>query len=505
MAIAHPQKDDDYLDVVIIGAGISGIDAAYHLGRHRPNTRFAILESKPAIGGTWHTHRFPGIRSDSDLFTFGFSWKPWTGVPIATAEEILRYLNEAIDENDIRDKIRFDSQVVAAEWSSETDTWTLTITQGPHAEPAKLRCGFLWACAGYFDQASGFTPDWPGMDRFQGQIVHPQNWPEDLDHIGKDILIIGSGATAATLVPAMAETARSVTMLQRSPTYYYPRPMMDEFSATLTALKLPDEWYHEIMRRKFLHESAETVRRSRDEPDTLAAELIDAARAYLGADYDIGTHFTPSYRPWRQRIAMLPDGDMFKAIRDGKAEVVTDQIDSFAADGLRLASGRMLMADIIVTATGLTLNVWGDISMTVDGAPVVASDCLTHRGIMFTGLPNFATVFGYLRSSWTLRADLVSHYICRVLDHMDAQGARAVVPKLPASDSGMTHRPWIDPENFNAGYILRGLDRLPKQGDRQPWLLTQDYFQDRIDLPGADLDDGTLVYLNHSELARGTA
>ncbi len=482
------------VDVLIIGAGISGIDAAYHLAKDRPGTRFAILESKPEIGGTWHTHRFPGIRSDSDLFTFGFSWKPWTGVPIATAEEILKYLNDAVDENNLRDAIRFDHQVQSADWSSADQCWRVTVSPGPDEPPTVITCSFLWMCAGYYRHSEGYTPEWPGMSDFKGTIVHPQTWPDGLDHAGKRVIVIGSGATAATIVPKVAETAAQVIMLQRSPTYYYPRPVMDEFNATLSALDLPDTWYHEIMRRKFLRDSQITVERSRTEPDALAKDMIQGARDYLGDGYDVETHFTPSYRPWRQRVAMVPDGDLFVAIREGRAEVVTDSIDHFTQDGVQLKSGAQLKADIIVTATGLKLTMFGDIALHVDGQKVDPADCYTHRGVMFSGLPNLFNVFGYLRSSWTMRADLVSAYVCRLLAHMDAKGAQSVTPQLRTEDSDMAERPWIDPENFNAGYITRSLAALPRQGDRQPWIMTQDYYRDRVDLPLADLDDGTLVY-----------
>lgn len=495
--LARPETSPvlgDHYDVLIIGAGISGIDAAYHLQKSRPDTRFAMIERMPGFGGTWRTHKFPGIRSDSDLFTFGFKWKPWTGIPIATANQILDYLDAALDENDLRRHIRFDTDVESASWSGETQTWTLTLRVAEGSLPVTVTCNFLWMCSGYYNHADAYTPDWPGMERFQGTIVHPQTWPENLDHTGKNVVVIGSGATAATIIPAMTDTAAHVTMLQRSPTYFFPKPMLDEFGETLRALDLSDELYHDIMRRKFLHESRDTVRRSRSEPDVLANELIDAARAYLGEDYDVETHFTPSYRPWRQRIAMIPDGDLFVAIRTGKASVVTDHIKSFTETGLLLNSGRELEADIIVTATGFNMNVLGDIAFDIDGQALDLSQSLTHRGVMFTGVPNLAVVFGYLRSSWTLRADLVSDYVCRVLDHMDELGIASVVPALREQDQDMQIRPWIDPEDFNAGYVMRGQKILPRQGDRQPWLMTQDYYSDRETLPNADLDDGTLQY-----------
>ncbi|MBV1896755.1 MAG: NAD(P)/FAD-dependent oxidoreductase [Rhodobacteraceae bacterium] len=485
---------DDHYDVLIIGAGISGIDAAYHLQKSRPGTRFVMIERMPDFGGTWRTHKFPGIRSDSDLFTFGFKWKPWTGLPIAKADQILSYLDEALDENDLRRHIRYSTDLLSASWSYDTQNWTVTLRCGDDETPVTLTCKFLWMCAGYYNHNDAYTPEWPGMAQFGGTIVHPQTWPNDLDHAGKKVVVIGSGATAATIIPAMTKTAAHVTMLQRSPTYFFPKPMIDEFGETLRALELSDDMYHDIMRRKFLFESKNTVRRSREEPKALAAELIGAAAKYLGEGFDVATHFTPRYRPWRQRIAMIPDGDLFVAIRDGKASVVTNKIEKFTKTGILLETGKQLEADIIVTATGFNLNVLGDIAFDVDGIPLDLSQSVTHRGVMFTGLPNLVSVFGYLRSSWTLRADLVSDYVCRMLTYMDEKGVRSVVPVVPEQDQDMKISPWIDPENFNAGYVMRSLDILPRQGDRQPWVMTQDYFSDRETMPAADLGDGTLVY-----------
>lgn len=482
------------LDVLIVGAGISGIDAAYHLKTRRPGTRFAIMEAKEDIGGTWHTHRFPGIRSDSDLFTFGYKWKPWTGVPIATAPEILNYLNEAVEEQELGQHIRFRTRISHADWCDDRQLWTVTGHSGPQDTPFALTARFLWMCAGYYRHDEGYLPQWPGMERFDGPIIHPQIWPQDLDHADKEIVVIGSGATAATLVPALAKTARQVTILQRSPTYYFPRPVMDEFQQTLTALNLPADWMHEIMRRKFLLDSETTARRAREEPDALAADLLNGVRAYLPDEALIAEHFSPTYRPWRQRVAMVPDGDLFVALREARAGIVTGQIREFCEAGIELETGQLLRADIIVSATGLNLNVFGDIRLSRGGQAVDVSRSITHRAVMFTGLPNFATVFGYLRSSWTLRADLVSEYLCRLLTLMEKKGAASVEPMLRAEDQGMEERPWIDPENFNPGYIARHLTQLPKQGDRQPWIMTQDYFQDRHDLPAADLEDGTLIY-----------
>ncbi|NRB35894.1 MAG: NAD(P)/FAD-dependent oxidoreductase [Rhodobacteraceae bacterium] len=479
------------LDVLIIGAGISGIDAAYHLKTFRPQSRFAVVDTKPDIGGTWATHSFPGIRSDSDLHTFGFGWKPWRGPTIATAAEIKAYLTEAIAENDLRPYMAFKRHVTRADWDSAAQSWTVEIA-GP-AGPETCRAGFLWVCAGYYRHDAGYMPDFPGRERFAGPVVHPQRWPDDLDVTDKHVVVIGSGATAATLVPAIADKTRLVTVLQRSPTYYYARPSKDPFLDQLRALDLPPDWLHEIMRRKVLADSQQIAERSRTEPDALAAELIAGARLHLGKTIDVEKHFTPRYPPWRQRLAMVPDGDFLKAIRRGKADIVTDEIATFTETGIELASGQSLEADVIVSATGLELNFLGDIPITVDGAGFDPAQSVTHRGIMLSDLPNLALVFGYLRSSWTLRSDMVSTYLIRLFAHMDTRGAKTVTPELRDA-AQMPRKPWVDPENFNPGYMLRALDRLPKQGDAQPWIMTQDYFRDREDLPKADLEDGTLVY-----------
>lgn len=482
------------LDVLIVGAGISGIDAAYHLQTRRPNTRFAIVEGKDAVGGTWHTHRFPGIRSDSDLFTFGFKWKPWTSVPIATATEILKYLNEAVDENNLRERIRFNTRVKAVSWREEDQLWAVTLQKQNDNSESVITTRFLWMCAGYYRHDEGFTPDIPGLDDFSGPVLHPQTWPEELDYTDKSIIVIGSGATAATLIPALSEKAAHVTMLQRSATYFYPRPQNDEFAETLSALELPDEWYHEIMRRRFLYETQRTIKRARETPDELAREFIAGVRAYLGSDFDIKTHFTPAYRPWHQRLAVVPDGDLFKAMRQGKASVVTDEIDHITPDGICLKSGEKLEADIIVTATGLHMTMLGEIPIDLDGTAFDVTESVTHRGIMLSDLPNLVHVFGYLRTSWTMRADLVSDYVCRLLQHMEDTGAISVTPRTQPGDVPKERRPWIDPENFNPGYITRALSRLPQQGTRAPWIMTQDYYVDRVDLPKAEFNDGTLEF-----------
>jgi len=486
--------ETEQVDVLIVGAGISGIGAAYHLQQRCPEKSFLVLEGLDSFGGTWRTHRYPGIRSDSDLYTFGYGFKPWTGPPIATAPEILSYLGEVIDENDLSDHIRYRHWINSASWSSNENAWLIEAIRTDTGARRRFRAGFLWMCQGYYRHARGFTPDWPGMDRFSGQIVHPQTWPDDLDVTGKGIIVIGSGATAATLVPAIAPSSAHVTVLQRSPTYYFCGRNANDLADMLRPLDLPPEWVHEIVRRKVLYDQKEITRLSFEEPDFLAAELIGQVRDRLPADYDIETHFTPRYRPWRQRIAFLPDGDMLAAISSGKASMVTDEIKAFTEDGILLMSGEELAADIIITATGFSLSILGDVEFAVDGKPLDLARTVTYRGMMFTGVPNLAWVFGYFRASWTLRADLVSELVCRLLAHMAALGATRATPALRPEDAGMPILPWIDPENFNPGYLSRSVDLLPRSGDKPEWRHSQDYWAEKDELPNADLDDGCLVY-----------
>jgi len=486
-AVAH-------FDVLIVGAGISGIDAAYHLRKFCPDKSFALLENQESFGGTWLTHKFPGIRSDSDLFTFGYGWKPWSGAPFATAAQILDYLDETLDEHGIREHVRYRHRVDTATWSSDDKGWTLGVSRLDTGETLRFTCNFLWMCQGYYRHAEGYTPDFPGMDRFPGPIVHPQTWPDDLDYKDKKVVVIGSGATAATLIPAMADACAHITMLQRSPTYFYAKPNRNELADTLRALDVPEEWTHEIVRRQVLQDQKVVTRRSFDDADALKQELIAGVRAYLGKDFDVEKHFTPSYRPWRQRLAVVPDGDLFKGINAGKVSVVTDHIETFTERGVRLKSGGELEADIIVTATGFNLCALGDVDFTIDGRRLDFADCWGHRGILFSGVPNMAWVFGYLRTSWTMRADLIAAFVCRLLNHMTEKGVESVTPELRAEDKDMPARPFIEPENFNAGYVTRNIHLMPKQGDRAPWIFSQDYYTEKDEILGADLDDGTLVY-----------
>lgn len=484
----------EHFDVLIVGAGISGIGGAWHLRHQRPDTSFVVLEEQESFGGTWVTHKYPGIRSDSDLYTFGYRFKPWTGKPIATAREILDYMGEVIADNDLARHIRYRHRIVSARWSSADKKWTLEATRLDTGETVRFVGNFLWMCQGYYRHAEGYTPEWPGMADFKGTIVHPQRWPENLDYKGKKMIVIGSGATAATLIPSVAADVEHVTMLQRSPTYFIPARNANTLADELRQLQVDETWIHEIVRRRILLDQANFTRRSFEEPDKVREELLGAVRLFLGPDYDIDRHFSPSYRPWRQRIAFVPDGDLFRGIRSGKASVVTDEIERFTEKGILLKSGRELEADIIVTATGFNLNVLGDIEFEIDGKPLDFADTVTYRGMMFTGVPNMVWVFGYFRASWTLRADLVADFVCRLLSHMQDRQVRQVEVALRPQDKDMKLLPWIDAENFNPGYILRGMHLLPRRGDKPEWQHTQDYWAEKDVFPGIDLDDAAFVY-----------
>lgn len=484
----HPE----HFDFLIIGAGISGIGAARYLRQRFPNDSLAILETMDGYGGTWWTHRYPGARSDSDLYTYGYAFKPWKGNTIASAEEIRRYLGEAIEEGQLDARIRYGHQVTAADWSSQEQRWTLQVTRLASGEQFTVTAGFLWMCAGYYDHRKGHMPEWPGMQDFQGRTVHPQHWPEDLDYAGKRVVVIGSGATAATLVPALADQVAHITMLQRSPTFFASDPVEHPLEAPLRALNLPDDWMHEIMRRAHIAKTEQVVRMSAAQPDAIRTFLIDQARAQLPQGFDVDKHFNPSYRPWQQRIAVIPDGDLFTAIRSGKASVVTDTIERFDATGIQLTSGEHLDADIIVTATGFNMLQFGGIPLRVDGVQVPLQQRATYRGLMMEGIPNMAYLAGYFRFSWTLRVDLVCDLVCRMIEHMRAQGLAVVVP-TPA-DIDMPREPWNDADNINAGYIMRAREQMPRQGPEQPWRHAMEYYEERDVLPGVSPADKTLRY-----------
>ncbi len=486
--------DLGHFDVLIVGAGISGVGSAYHLQEQCPGKTFLVLETLDTFGGTWVTHKYPGIRSDSDLYTFGYRFKPWVGPPIATAQEILDYMGEVIDENDLARHIRYQHRIDSADWSEADKTWTIKGVRTDTDQPFKVTAGFLWMCQGYYRHSEGYTPEWPGMKDFKGKIVHPQTWPEDLDYKNKRVIIIGSGATAATLAPAMAPDSAHVTVLQRSPTYFIPARNQNDLADQLRQLEVDESWIHEIVRRRVLKDQADFTRRSFEEPETVKGELLAGVRAYLGPDFDVETHFTPRYRPWRQRIAFVPDGDLFRGIAAGKASVVTDEIERFTEKGIQLKSGKVLEADIIITATGFNLNVLGDIAFSVGGKPLDFSNTVTYRGMMFTGVPNMVWVFGYFRASWTLRVDLLGDFVCRLLKHMDERHAKSVAVETRPSEAGMKRQPWIDTENFNPGYLLRGMHLLPKRGEGAEWAHTQDYWTEKNQLPTIDLDDQVFHY-----------
>lgn len=483
----------EHFDVLIIGAGISGIGAAHHLLEKCPHKRFALLESKPSFGGTWRQHTYPGIRSDSDLYTFGYRFKPWSGKPIAEAGAILDYLGEAISEGDLEKHIRYQHEVLSADWDSAQAHWLLSARRADTDQVVTLSCNFMWMCQGYYRHQQGYTPAWEGMEDFRGTIVHPQTWPEDLDYRNKEVLVIGSGATAATLIPNMADACKHITMLQRSPTYFWSGENRNELADELRDLDVPEEWVHEIVRRSILKLARDVQYLSVSDPELIKAELFGVIRQYLGDDFDM-SHFTPSYRPWQQRLAYVPDGDLFEGIKSGKVSVVTDHIDRFTEQGVLTKSGQLIEADIIITATGFELNVMGDIVFNVDGEAVDFADTFTWRGMMISGVPNMAFMFGYLRTSWTMRVDLLGDFICRLLNHMDARGARSCTPTLGAGEKAMTPLPWIDEEEFNPGYMQRGKHLMPKRGDHEPWQFSLDYYTEKDQLPLVDLDEAALVY-----------
>jgi monooxygenase len=495
--VQEPRSDSpepQHVDVLIVGAGVSGIGAAHHLREQFPDRSFVILDAQDNHGGTWWTHRYPGVRSDSDLFTYGYRFKPWRGPSIAAGEEILDYLDEVIEEDDLGRHIRYHHRVTAASWSTEDRRWTVDVTRGDTGEQLQFTTDFLWMCQGYYNHEKPYQPQWEGLDRFQGLVIHPQQWPQDLDLAGKRVVVIGSGSTAATLIPAIAQEAEHVTMLQRSPSYFLAPPLTHELAVTLRQLDIPEDWTHEILRRAYAAQFNELARMSLEAPDELHTFLMDSLKPLLPDGFDIEKHFTPRYRPWQQRIAIVPEGDLFAALREGKASIVTDTIETFTEKGIRVGSGEELEADVVVSATGFNLSAFGDVAFTVDGEPVEFPERVTWRGIMISGVPNMAYVFGYFRHSWTLRADLVSDLVCRLFETMETKGATMVVPTLRPEDADMQIRPWSDPENFNAGYVMRSQHVLFKQGDREPWTHMLEHGEEAELLPKADLEDGTLVY-----------
>ncbi|MEZ4664717.1 MAG: NAD(P)/FAD-dependent oxidoreductase [Caldilineaceae bacterium] len=494
----NPNPTIEQRDVIIIGAGISGLGAACHLQRERPEKDYVILEARDAIGGTWDLFRYPGIRSDSDLYTYGYDFKPWYGKPIATADEILRYLHEVVDENALAPHIRFGHRVLRAGWSTPDALWTVEAETGD-GQVRRFVGRFLFMCQGYYNYEGGYRPTFAGEENFKGPIFHSQKWPEELDYTDKRVVVIGSGATAATIVPAVAPRVAHVTQLQRSPSYYLPvdnRGIDDDLIKELRTLDLPDAWLYEVKRRKSLKEGRIFTERALTEPGVVREELLGMAAALLPDDYDMNTHFNPRYLPWKERLCLLPNGDFFQAISSGKASVVTDEIDCFVEEGILLQSGQVLEADIVVCATGIELCGLGNICFTIDGSPLHLPDTWTYRAIMLSDVPNLAWIFGYIRSSWTLRSDMIAHFVCRLLKHMDELGARQCTPRLRPEDQDMPAIPFVDPADFAPGYIRRGAGRLPKQSDRQPWTNSQNYYVEKEFLPTFDFDDGVLQFDN---------
>ena len=484
--------ENHHVDVLVIGAGLSGIGAAYHLQTKSPNRTYAILEGRSDIGGTWDLFRYPGIRSDSDMHTLGYNFKPWTSEKsIADGPSIMAYLRETVAEYGIDRHIRFNHLVRRAEWSSDSATWTVEAELTTTGERVIYSCNFISMCSGYYSYRHGHTPDFAGRDRFHGQIVHPQEWPEDLDGADKRVVVIGSGATAMTLVPAMAGTAAHVTMLQRSPTYVAAGPDVDALANGLRKI-LPSKVAYEITRKKNTSLQQFMYKRMRANPEKSKDYLVKQVRKALGPDYDVETHFTPSYAPWDQRLCLVPNGDLFDAINDGTASVVTDLIDCFTETGIQLQSGQHLDADIIVTATGLEMVTLGEVDFVVDGDRVDFARTWAYKGFAYSGVPNLASTFGYVNASWTLRADLIAEYVCRLLNHMDATGTSICTPRLRASDASMEPRPMLD--HLTSGYVQRAADRFPKQGDREPWINPQDYAKDRKMFRKEPVDDGVMQF-----------
>jgi monooxygenase len=477
------------VDVLIIGAGISGIGAAYHLQKHCPNQSYAIIEARSAVGGTWDLFNYPGIRSDSDMFTFGFNFKPWRSPKtISPGEDIKNYISEAATENGINKHIVFEHKVVSANWDSTTAKWYTKIQNLQTGDCCQYISGFFFSCAGYYNYEKGYTPEFNGIESFTGDVIHPQFWPQNLDYTAKNVVVIGSGATAVTLVPAMAATAGHVTMLQRSPTYIASGPEKDIF-ANVMRRYLPAKLAYSLSRWRKILLGMFMYSIARRRPESVKKVIRDGIIDVLGKDYPVDKHFKPNYQPWDQRACLAPDGDLFNAIKNGSASVVTDHIDTFTATGITLQSGEELAADIIITATGLNLAILGSYEISVDNKPFNAADSYCYKGMMLSGLPNFAFSMGYTNASWTLKSDLVGQYVCRLINHMHKHQHHYCQPVLPIN--GMESEPFI---NFTSGYITRSLDQMPKQGRDKPWKLNQNYILDRMSLSYTSVVDDSIVF-----------
>ena len=476
----------EHFDVLIVGAGLSGIGAARHLKTQCPEKSFAILEGRDTMGGTWDLFRYPGIRSDSDMYTLGYNFKPWTEKQvIADGDRIRNYIAETSRENGLDSKVRYGHKVVAADWRSETATWTLTVRKNS-GEMVQMTCGWLMMCSGYYNYEEGFTPEFKGREDFKGQVIHPQFWPENLDYSGKRVVVIGSGATAITLIPSMTDKAKMVTMLQRTPSYVVSVPQFDPMVRVLLKF-LPAMTVYNMSRARNNFITQGIFKLSRSFPNFMRWLLLKQVKAQVGPNFDM-KHFTPPYNPWDQRLCAVPNGDMFKAIKRGKATVVTDHIDRFVDKGIKLKSGQTVEADIIVTATGLNLRLFGGMSMTVDGKAIEMNQHISYKGLMFSDLPNFSNTLGYTNASWTLKADLIAEYVCRLLKHMDKTGTQIAVP---VRTPDVQPAPLLD---MSSGYVARAEAYLPKGADRAPWKLFQNYAADKKQLREGQLEDGVMKF-----------
>jgi len=482
-------QQEQHVDVLIVGAGLSGIGAACRLKASCPRRSFVIFEGRDRSGGTWDLFRYPGVRSDSDMYTLGYAFRPWTQpVSIADGPTILHYLRETAAQHGIDSKIRYGHRVLRASWSTPDACWTVEAEHGRDRQPVRLRCNFLFLCSGYFRYDAGYTPEFAGIASYTGRIVHPQHWPEDLDVSGQRVVVIGSGATAMTLVPALARTAAHVTLLQRSPTYVVARPAADPVASGLRRL-LPAKLAYGLTRWKNVLLGIFFFKLARSRPDRVKRLIVGGVRQALGADYDVATHFTPRYNPWDQRVCLVPDGDLFAALKAGRASMATDLVDTFTPRGIRLKSGRELEADLVVTATGLELQVLGGVQLDVDGVPVDPAGIFNYKGMMFSDVPNLASTFGYTNASWTLRSDLTAAYVCRLLNHMERGGWTQCTPRN--NDPAMKPQPWLD---FSSGYVQRAIARFPKQGTRSPWRAHQNYMRDLLSLRFGSVDDGVMKF-----------
>ena len=482
----------EHVDVVVVGAGLSGIGAGYHLQTMSPDRSYVILEGRDNLGGTWDLFKYPGIRSDSDMHTLGFSFKPWTEAKsIADGPSILKYLQETVVQFGIDKHIRYGHLVTKAEWSSDDAKWTVTSTNKHSGATSSISCSFLFMCSGYYSYKKGHTPEFIGRERFKGKIIHPQEWPLDLDYSGKRVVVIGSGATAVTIVPSMAQKAAHVTMLQRSPTYMVSRPDHDVLANRLRKV-LPEKIAYNLTRFKNTWRQQLVYNKTRTDPDKVKQLLLGGVKMELGPDYDISKHFTPRYNPWDQRLCLVPNGDFFKAMREGKASVVTDHIATFTETGIQLTSGEHLEADIIVTATGLELVTLGEMDFFVDGNQVDFAKTWTYKGFAYSDIPNMASTFGYINASWTLRSDLTAEYVCRLLNYMRKKGFAQCTPKLRDQDKNMKQRPWID--GFSSGYMQRVMHLMPRQGDHEPWINPQNYRRDKKMFKHSPVDDGVMQF-----------